>query len=404
MCRRTWSRALALALSVLALGLTVVALQTPAWARHGGDLDDARERREEIRLEAEELAGDVDALHGEADAVLLVLEGLDANVAEVERQLKSAESAEAAAETELRAIQTRVEELEAERADMEKLAADAAVDQYIRGPIADQRGSVLNQEPLEWSVRDALYGVVRTNLADVLDQIRLLEEDIDLEKVGAAEALTVAQSERLRVVELAGEATAARNLQASVVGEVRARLDARLAEASALEALDAELAAEIRTGEEALARKAAAAAAASRPTQASFPVASADEIVSVRGLQVNASVAADVEALFAAAEADGLNFGGGGWRSAESQIRLRRQNCGSSEYEIYQVSPDRCRPPTARPGSSMHESGQAIDFTFNGRLIRRRDNEGFRWLAANAADYGFSNLPSEPWHWSVNGR
>lgn len=26
-----------------------------------------------------------------------------------------------------------------------------------------------------------------------------------------------------------------------------------------------------------------------------------------------------------------------------------------------------------------------------------------RWLAANAPSYGFFNLPSEPWHWTVNG-
>jgi hypothetical protein len=26
------------------------------------------------------------------------------------------------------------------------------------------------------------------------------------------------------------------------------------------------------------------------------------------------------------------------------------------------------------------------------------------WLQAHADEYGFVNLPSEPWHWSVNGR
>ena len=27
----------------------------------------------------------------------------------------------------------------------------------------------------------------------------------------------------------------------------------------------------------------------------------------------------------------------------------------------------------------------------------------FVWLAANAGRFGFSNLPSEPWHWSTTG-
>ena len=29
---------------------------------------------------------------------------------------------------------------------------------------------------------------------------------------------------------------------------------------------------------------------------------------------------------------------------------------------------------------------------------------GFKWLKANAARYGFYNLPSEAWHWSTTGR
>ncbi len=63
-----------------------------------------------------------------------------------------------------------------------------------------------------------------------------------------------------------------------------------------------------------------------------------------------------------------------------------------------------CRPPTARPGASMHEQGKAIDFTYGGRTIGTRSSPGYKWLAAHAASYGFYNLPSEPWHWSTNGR
>jgi LAS superfamily LD-carboxypeptidase LdcB len=61
-----------------------------------------------------------------------------------------------------------------------------------------------------------------------------------------------------------------------------------------------------------------------------------------------------------------------------------------------------CRPPTARPGLSMHERGLAVDLTQGGSTLRR-SSSGYRWLKANAHKYGFFNLPSEPWHWSVNG-
>jgi LAS superfamily LD-carboxypeptidase LdcB len=58
-----------------------------------------------------------------------------------------------------------------------------------------------------------------------------------------------------------------------------------------------------------------------------------------------------------------------------------------------------CHPPTARPGTSMHELGLAIDF-YN---CSSRSSRCWQWLNANAARFGFHNLPSEPWHWSVDG-
>jgi zinc D-Ala-D-Ala carboxypeptidase len=33
-----------------------------------------------------------------------------------------------------------------------------------------------------------------------------------------------------------------------------------------------------------------------------------------------------------------------------------------------------------------------------------RASTGYRWIVVYAASYGFYNLPSEPWHWSINGR
>ena len=50
----------------------------------------------------------------------------------------------------------------------------------------------------------------------------------------------------------------------------------------------------------------------------------------------------------------------------------------------------------------MHERGLAVDFTQNGQTISR-GSSAFAWLSAHASSYGFYNLPSEAWHWSVNG-
>ncbi len=129
-----------------------------------------------------------------------------------------------------------------------------------------------------------------------------------------------------------------------------------------------------------------------------------DETVVVEGIRVHRSIAANVQALLDAAAADGIALSGWGWRDTNTQIRLRRQHCGTSEYAIYRMPSSRCSPPTARPGSSQHERGLAIDFTYNGGSISTRRNTGFRWLDANAAAFGFKNLASEPWHWSTTGR
>lgn len=118
---------------------------------------------------------------------------------------------------------------------------------------------------------------------------------------------------------------------------------------------------------------------------------------------VHQGFAALTQALLNATCVDGIIFGGSGWRSAASQIALRRKHCGTSHDAIYNMPSTQCRPPTARPGNSMHERGQAIDFTVNGAGLTR-GSAGYRWLAVHAKHFGFYNLPSEPWHWSTNGR
>lgn len=92
--------------------------------------------------------------------------------------------------------------------------------------------------------------------------------------------------------------------------------------------------------------------------------------------------------------------------------RLRDQNNSDNEITLflYEHAPqgdwelsNQC-PPTARPGHSNHERGLAIDFTNGGQLIRSHDDPAYQWLTAHAGSFGLMNLPSEPWHWSVDGR
>jgi LAS superfamily LD-carboxypeptidase LdcB len=120
-------------------------------------------------------------------------------------------------------------------------------------------------------------------------------------------------------------------------------------------------------------------------------------------ITVAGSIAGDVQALLDAAAADGISLCGGGYRSPEEQIQLRMEHCGTSDYAIYQMPASQCDPPTARPGTSLHEQGLAIDFTCDGGSVVDYGDACWNWLDANADSYGLYNLPSEPWHWSVDG-
>ncbi|AKJ02084.1 D-alanyl-D-alanine carboxypeptidase-like protein [Archangium gephyra] len=127
------------------------------------------------------------------------------------------------------------------------------------------------------------------------------------------------------------------------------------------------------------------------------PVGS-DQTVLAEGFRVHKCAADAVGRMIRDARAAGISLTGWGWRSVESQIQLRREHCGTSYYAIYEMPSSQCSPPTARPGYSQHERGLALDFA-----SMSSSSSGFAWLRANAARYGFYNLPSESWHWSTTG-
>lgn len=139
----------------------------------------------------------------------------------------------------------------------------------------------------------------------------------------------------------------------------------------------------------------------SSPSSASTGTSAPPALVSVLGIQVASSIASNVTRLLVAAQRDGVvALSGSGYRSNARQIELRRQNCGG---DVWNKPAGQCSPPTAIPGSSMHEKGLAIDFTQAGKSLTT-SSPAFRWLKENAHLYGLHNLPSEPWHWSVNGK
>jgi hypothetical protein len=128
--------------------------------------------------------------------------------------------------------------------------------------------------------------------------------------------------------------------------------------------------------------------------------AATGNLVTAGGIRVDSSIAAAVATLVTLAATQGHRLTGSGWRSSLAQAQLRLKHCCGNPNS----SQCSCGPPTAPVGESRHERGLAVDFSWDGQLIRSQGSAGFRFLAVNAPPRGLHNLPSEPWHWSIDGK
>ncbi|MEZ5309261.1 MAG: D-alanyl-D-alanine carboxypeptidase family protein [Microthrixaceae bacterium] len=410
------------------------------------------------RLKVKQSAATKDA-KGKVNALTATREEIEARLAELDAQYEERQSAALAAAEAVTAAEAKVEESKGRVAAAQeevRIAQDVvheyALRTYTKPPaapsmrilsIGDTQDAGYAKEMLKIMTNER-HKVVET-LA-VKKKIAAMEQDRAQQAVAEAEATSEqAQAELEALAQLRDE-------QVELVAQMDQRLDDALAEAAALEAIDVEAAKELAAKELAL-REAANAAklvaarnappkvinvaappstAPSKPTPTkptttspptttkpgttSPPTTSPSPPVSppagtvtwadvtyVGGIPVHKSVASQVSAMLNAATAAGFSLTGGGYRDSEGQIRTRMANCGTTYYDIYEKPASQCSPPTAIPGRSMHERGLALDLKSNGSLITSRSNPAFIWLSAHASNYGFYNLPSEPWHWSTTG-
>lgn len=396
--------------SVLFISVLLVlsTLGFPTEAQTNDEIDDIRDERRRAQEQQVLQAGQVDAANAEVSELTLALETLQGNVIGKEAELSNARSQLEQANTELGAAEAAVVEQVEEIGHLRDQMAARAITSFVN---QDDGGSVFVQtaDPTQAARMQLLVEEVTQSDIDVGEDLRAAEEDLEVERGRASNA--AAEAERLEAeiqIQLV-DLEEARDLQEELTIEAELRLEHMLVELAAIEELDADLARRESHALEELARELArersnGGGSIARTSTEAIPIPPNHEIVSANGYWVHESIAANVEAMTLHAEADGVNLGGGGWRDSQRQIELRRQNCGTSDYAVYEMPSSECGPPTARPGASMHERGLALDLTCDGALIGRRDNRCYRWLAEHANSYGFYNLPSEPWHWSTNGR
>jgi predicted nucleic acid-binding Zn-ribbon protein len=399
----TWLR------RVLAVVLTVAALTPSISAAQQPDPGATEQERDEVRSRQAEVVIEIDALEAQDAEVRATLAEIERNVARQRSELQAAERAQAQGEAELAQATQAVADAQQRIDDLNVQADRLVVDSFVNPPSDYALEPLRAGSMTDAAVIQAVLKMQGKRDADLLERLDQAHESLAAEQAKKEDAAGEAKEAQEAAARELDDVEAALGQQQAFAADLEKRLNDRLAEAESLRTLDAALSDRLAQEQAALAAQLAATApppaqdvAPSQITPAPGGLAT----VSCPGggsITVAGSISGNVQALLNDAAADGVMLCGGGYRDPQEQIELRRAHCGTSNYAIYEMPASQCSPPTAIPGTSMHEQGLAIDFTCNGGGTVSSGDECWDWLQANAVGYGLYNLPSEPWHWSTNG-
>jgi LAS superfamily LD-carboxypeptidase LdcB len=394
---------------VVAVVLTVAALTPSISAAQQPDPGATEQERDEVRSRQAEVVIEIDALEAQDAEVRATLAEIERNVARQRSELQAAEQAQAQGEAELAQATQAVADAQRRIDDLNVQADRLVVDSFVNPPSDYALEPLRAGSMTDAAVIQAVLKMQGKRDADLLERLDQAHESLAAEQAKKEDAAGEAkEAQEAAALEL-DDVEAALGQQQAFAADLEKRLNDRLAEAESLRTLDAALSDRLAQEQAALAAQLAAAApppaqdvAPSQITPAPGGLAT----VSCPGggsITMAGSISGNVQALLNDAAADGVTLCGGGYRDPQEQIELRRAHCGTSNYAIYEMPASQCSPPTAIPGTSMHEQGLAIDFTCNDGGTVSSGDECWDWLQANAVGYGLYNLPSEPWHWSTNG-
>lgn len=381
----------------------------------------------EMEASAAVIEIDVDVAVADPATIGMTLEELAANVSAHLTNLQNARSAVATAEAEVVAANDAVAATQAEIDHWVAESDQVVVEAFVTPPMLGAADMISSETVKDVTVKHAVLDMESDSAADALasldDARNRLEDQKDAQEV----AVDDAEARRRDAEAALAGLEAAAGQQASFIALVEERLDHELSEAAGIANIDPAMAAELQARQvellaqlqairdseafeaamEELARAEEEARNNPPPVMPGPPSGSLATVTCPAGLgsiTVDSSLQNSLAALLSAAEADGIILCGDGYRSYEMQVAVREANCGSGTYNIYEKPASQCNPPTARPGTSQHEVGLAVDFTCNGGgVIPSRSSPCFQWMDDNAGNYGLINLPSEPWHFSTTG-
>jgi LAS superfamily LD-carboxypeptidase LdcB len=395
---------------MIAAGVAAAAL---APAPSAAQEPSAEEQLDDVRAQGAEVALEIDVLAAQDAEIQAALATLQTNVAAQQTTVATADQALATAEGDVATSAAAIATLEQRIIELDQAADQMVIDAFVDPPINHALDAFRARTLTEATVKQALVEIQAQADADTLEQLDQARAQLEVDQAAQEELVAVAADKKAEADEALAGLEAALAQQSEFAAAVEERLNAKLAEAESLKLYDAQLSNQIALEQAQLAAslQAAQAAAAAQPavdpapsTIAPAPGGLATVTCPSGGsITVAGSIAGNVQALLDAAAADGVALCGGGYRDPEAQIQLRIAHCGSSNYAIYEMPASQCDPPTARPGTSLHEQGLAIDFTCNGGGAIARGSSCWNWLSAHADEYGLYNLPTEAWHWSTTG-
>lgn len=391
--------------------------------------NDPRAQREQVRAEQAANAAKLDTSKASKAQLDEALQVLNENLATQEAALARTQEQVAQAKKDIADAEAAIKRLKGEIDTLKKLVRERAVSAFVSPP-GDDVLTVLDTNDFVTASSRKFYIELRSQSdADVADRLNGAMAEIDFQREKAEKARKVAEKKEAEQAKRTEAVRTAKSQRQKLADSLQATIEAQIARSIELQKTDKALskqiaqeaaaaAARLAAAQQQAAAAAAAQAAAKPPidTQGSGGSTGGGEIApippgsssgsgtggislcTVGGITVSCAIQGRLGEMLNAAASDSVHLSGGGYRDPSDQIRLRRLHCGTSYYAIYQMPSSSCRPPTARPGSSMHEVGLAIDFDNCGY-----GSASYNWLKAHAASYGFYNLPSESWHWSTTG-
>lgn len=382
---------------VVALALSLSSTVLPAQDDEEElSLEELQEQRELVAEEIAAAAASIDATTATIEEIATAMDDVAALANIHQIRLEEATERYQAALDRLNQAEESHAEVIAEIDILRGLVSDLALAQFTGESGNEPFELAMSTDPGQSSRLAHLLELQTGNAEDAVDRLRVLERQAE-ELVAESNAASSLAEESLTEMEhRSGELEAAIGQQEQLLDSAQQRLAASEADAEAAEIL-------LEETEERLLNYV-------RGIGAPAPVDRAD-IVTISfyegsatsprfQIQVHKDIEEQTRGLYQLAFSQGIDLGGWGFRTTGRQIELRRAHCGATDYDVWLKPASQCSPPTARPGYSKHEQGRAIDFQWNGGSIGARSGTPFRWLAAHAPQFGFVNLPSEPWHWS----